>query len=365
VRQATFDVYSLSSSSSDMPTTTLYPQEATITVGEKQLRIIDTPGLSWRASAVTLGDDELRTRDILLRSRGRIDRLKDPTPVVTEIVKRASQEDLVLFYSLPAFAEGNVDAFLTGVARVNGFTKKGSAPDLAAASRIVLRDWGTGKLPRYTLPPSKSTVSASVRDIHQAALSTLRTRKDMRKEPGLVKLSSGQVDEREVDLEKEYFTGKGADDSGEGDEEDEDEDVDQLDEDVSASERDGEDGSGDGENDEDVDMDDENEEEHEVPPPPIKNKRKLKNAPTPGRPVKKVAFAEEPKGTKQARSAAGARNVPPKATPKKPKLPKAKPPTLQPTKVVNSSSKQLKGNGKTPADGEQQYDFSMFFSSSK
>jgi hypothetical protein len=47
-------------------------------VGGQQIRLIDTPGLVWEAdeSATNI---EVRTRDILLRNRGRLDRLKDPS----------------------------------------------------------------------------------------------------------------------------------------------------------------------------------------------------------------------------------------------------------------------------------------------
>jgi nuclear GTP-binding protein len=45
--------------------------------------MIDTPGLAWSAPAVEGLQDEVpadaaRARDILMRNRGRIDRLKDP-----------------------------------------------------------------------------------------------------------------------------------------------------------------------------------------------------------------------------------------------------------------------------------------------
>ena len=46
----------------------------------RRVRFIDTPGLQF-VRAVSLTDQEreaMRARDILLRCRGRIDRLKDP-----------------------------------------------------------------------------------------------------------------------------------------------------------------------------------------------------------------------------------------------------------------------------------------------
>lgn len=41
-----------------------------------------------------------------------------------EIVSRASQEDLMLFYNLPAFADKDTDAFLRALARASGLIKK-------------------------------------------------------------------------------------------------------------------------------------------------------------------------------------------------------------------------------------------------
>jgi nuclear GTP-binding protein len=78
--KAVLPIYSLSSSSL-APTTTGLPQEVTLEASGKQIRLIDTPGLAWQASPDESIDehDALRARDILLRNKGRIDRLKDPT----------------------------------------------------------------------------------------------------------------------------------------------------------------------------------------------------------------------------------------------------------------------------------------------
>lgn len=78
--KAVLPVYTLSSSSL-APTTTSLPQEVTLEAAGKQIRFIDTPGLSWSASPDASIDeyDSLRARHILLRNKGRIDRLKDST----------------------------------------------------------------------------------------------------------------------------------------------------------------------------------------------------------------------------------------------------------------------------------------------
>ena len=43
---------------------------------------------------------------------------------MTEIVSRAQREDLMLFYNIAAFADGDPTAFLSGVARANSLIKK-------------------------------------------------------------------------------------------------------------------------------------------------------------------------------------------------------------------------------------------------
>lgn len=76
-------MYTLATSSRG-PTTSTRAQEATV----DGIRLIDTPGLSWKRPSSEEEEDvsaptdqlDLRARDILIRSKGRIDRLKDPNP---------------------------------------------------------------------------------------------------------------------------------------------------------------------------------------------------------------------------------------------------------------------------------------------
>jgi nuclear GTP-binding protein len=116
-----------------------------IDVDGHSIRFIDTPGLSFVVAPDATSEEAEGTRaaDILLRSKGRIDRLKDPVapcaycpllslgmPMselslpVTQIVSRANAEDLMLFYNLPAFTAGDADAFLRTLARIERLTKK-------------------------------------------------------------------------------------------------------------------------------------------------------------------------------------------------------------------------------------------------
>ena len=103
--------------------------------------MIDTPGLSWETEEQTHGRENIRVRDILLRAKGRMDRMKDPTLTsghisllevqslnfdlpVSNIVSRSATEDLMLLYSIPAFTKDDPDSFLSGLARSDHLVKK-------------------------------------------------------------------------------------------------------------------------------------------------------------------------------------------------------------------------------------------------
>ena len=90
LKQAALPIYTLASSSRG-PSTTEIPQEVTLEVDSQKIVLIDTPGLSFVSDEdAAAGDqstlEEFRARDILLRSKGRIDRLKDPYPPSTSII---------------------------------------------------------------------------------------------------------------------------------------------------------------------------------------------------------------------------------------------------------------------------------------
>ncbi|KAI0079950.1 hypothetical protein K474DRAFT_1658485 [Panus rudis PR-1116 ss-1] len=355
LRKSSLSIYKLTSTSGEGPSTTMYPQEISLTLGGKEITLIDTPGLSWQTSLNLAEEDaeKFRTQDILMRSKGHIERLKAPVPVVSHIVSRATKEDLMTFYNIPAFQEGDVDAFLAGVARANNLVKKGGLPDIAAASRIVLRDWGTGKLPRYAAPsPSLLLDAPALGGDQQKILSQLRTRKEMRGADGLVKLRSGDIEKRGVDLEAPWIEVE------ESSDEDEDDEGSAEEEDESTVTTDGID------EEDDEDDEEENEEESEDDEEEKPKPGKRKQAPTKPeiRPKKKVAFAATAtvRTSKQVRAKAKNASSPQKpVAPAKAKSSSAAPKksALKPTKVANSATKG-KSSGKSE-DGA--YDFSKFF----
>ncbi|KAH9077494.1 GNL3L/Grn1 putative GTPase-domain-containing protein [Lactarius deliciosus] len=206
-RRTTLDVYAPSSSTHNSPTTTPHALEVTLELDGKP---VDWPGNPPNDASP---EDRVRHRaqDVLLRNKGRIDHLKDPIPAVSYIVSRAETEDLMVRYCLPAFAKGDADAFLMGVARANALVKKGGDPDLVGAARLVLRDWSTGKLPRYAVPPpiaQQADGDPSLATIYAddaALLERLVPRKELRRSRDVVRLSAGQLDERALALEAPWF----------------------------------------------------------------------------------------------------------------------------------------------------------------
>ncbi|KAI0346977.1 hypothetical protein BDW22DRAFT_1480687 [Trametopsis cervina] len=368
LRNAALPIYKLGSPN-ESPTTTMSAQEVSLEVASKTIRIIDTPGYAWIPRSEQAADEveASRAKDILVRNRGRIERLKDPEPVVHQIVSRANQDELILFYNLPAFADKDTEAFLRALARANGLIKKGGVVDVTGASRIILRDWSTGKFPRYTVSASTSNDAsqdgplAELYAADEKILSALLSRKEWRQGTGLVKLSPSEVDTRQLALETVWVPS--GEDSEDDDAQNETEDVE-----MGASEEGESDGAEEDEEDEEDEDDEEEEEEPEELVSLNKRKRVAAKQPTPSsRPTKKVAFSAEPQSTKQARKAAGARGSAVKAKPEAVKSAlKSKPPKAQPTPKAASAKKAANAPSKksavpTSTGSDEAYDFKKFF----
>ncbi|KAI5124889.1 hypothetical protein M0805_007318 [Coniferiporia weirii] len=299
LRKSISPIYKLATTSMG-PSTTERPLEVTLEHDGKQIHFIDTPALTWETPADLDGSSasKLRAKDMLLRNKGRIDRAKDPLTPVSDIVARANAEDLMLFYTLPAFTPDDATAFLSALARARGLVKRRGELDHAGAARIVLRDWSTGRLPRFSQHPAPAgNVDAGLDAADEEALKAAPLRKEMRKGRGIVRLVPGVVETRTVGLEMPWDA-----DAGGSSEEDEG-DVGDV---QVASEED--EGSEDEEEDEDEDASevaveeiDVEEEEEDLPPSPKgKRKRQEKLASAPA--SKKVMFAALPKVGKQVRA---------------------------------------------------------------
>ncbi|XP_044501080.1 guanine nucleotide-binding protein-like NSN1 [Mangifera indica] len=114
---------------------------------DKNVKLLDCPGVVMSKS----GENDA---SIALRNCKRIEKLEDPVGPVKEILKLCPATLLVTLYKVPSF--DSVDDFLQKVATVRGKLKKGGVLDVEAAARIVLHDWNEGKIPYYTMPPSRN-----------------------------------------------------------------------------------------------------------------------------------------------------------------------------------------------------------------
>lgn len=72
----TVPVYALSASAQAWDTTTTRAYE--VDVPQKNIILIDTPGLSFHNDKKH--DEDVKVRDILIRRRGRVDKVKEPIP---------------------------------------------------------------------------------------------------------------------------------------------------------------------------------------------------------------------------------------------------------------------------------------------
>lgn len=233
----------------------------------------------------------------------------------------------------------------------------------------MLRDWSVGKFARYAAPlKPESTQSGksspeewlaalySIGD--EAVLSSLKSRKELRKTAGLVRFSSGSIDDRKVNIEDEWAVLDNEDsedeqDSGElgmdvdDDDSDSEEDVD--------SEDDGEDEEGD-EEDSEAEMDDEEEEDVEIPVTHMKKRKRGLNPPLQPPPLKRVAFAST-QGKQASTFKTQKKDEAPSSILKK-QEPRVTKKTARPVKVANLASSN---KAKLTEGGSEAYDFSQFF----
>ncbi|KAG6717522.1 hypothetical protein I3842_04G104600 [Carya illinoinensis] len=114
---------------------------------DKDVKLLDCPGVVMLRS-------EANDASVALRNCKRIEKLDDPIGPVKEILKLCPARLLVTLYKIPSFE--SVDDFLQKVATVRGKLKKGGIVDVDAAARIVLHDWNGGKIPYYTMPPTRN-----------------------------------------------------------------------------------------------------------------------------------------------------------------------------------------------------------------
>ncbi|WVW82274.1 hypothetical protein I302_104280 [Kwoniella bestiolae CBS 10118] len=315
------------------------PVEVEIEVDGEKIKVIDTPGWEYAEEDDSEEDEEeeedegelnpekwdaLEAKlagDLLRRNLGRVDKVKDAFPLVNYIIKRSNHQDLMLAYNVPFFEAGDVEAFLTGVARAQGRIKKHGTPDVDAAARVILRDWAYNTFPYYTTAPKSSSTVKAQYDM-TAVLEKCKSKRDLKKEnpKGLIRFKGAQeVDSRDIILDDDYTAMAGPSDDEDEEDEEDDEDLEDDDEEEDEDEEDEDDeegvliGSDEGEEleledgpepssgsdpEEDDDEEEEEEESEPEPEPVAAKKRKRASLPAPSKKVKRVSFAKEEKPLK-------------------------------------------------------------------
>lgn len=119
---------------------------------DKDVVLLDCPGIVFSNT-----DDT--SADMVLRNAVEMEKIADPVPVVDAVLRRCSRERLMELYQIPTYRSG--EEFLAHVSHKIGKLKKGGVPDYRAAAVTVLRDWQTGKIKFYTLPPERATAVVS------------------------------------------------------------------------------------------------------------------------------------------------------------------------------------------------------------
>lgn len=109
-----------------------------------KIKLIDSPGVLLNRS-----DDPA---SLVLKNAITVDKV-DGISAVSAMLARCSKESLMEVYEIPEFQ--NVEEFLFLVGKSRGKLKKGGVPDVEQASRTVLQDWNSGRIPFFVSPPKQ------------------------------------------------------------------------------------------------------------------------------------------------------------------------------------------------------------------
>jgi len=118
---------------------------------DKHIKLLDCPGIIFSQS-----DRDRMDSNVILRNAVRVEQLEDPVGPALEIIQRCKKEQLLSRYNMRLDADNFEDAeeFLQKLAMKTGKLKKGNQPNLNEVAKILLRDWNSGKIPFFTLPPT-------------------------------------------------------------------------------------------------------------------------------------------------------------------------------------------------------------------
>lgn len=170
---------------------------------DQNIKLLDCPGIVFSNSAAL-------DAEVILRNAVRVEQLEDTVAPVEQLLKRCKKERLMAIYNISDFS--SAEEFLTNVAKSRGYLKKGGTPKIQHAGRVVLKDWNSGKIPYFTLPPAEESLvdqinksnqmMQDVETIEQADLAKLRTLKEcMEQEKDLVPMISSVPGNAVIDVE--------------------------------------------------------------------------------------------------------------------------------------------------------------------
>jgi len=112
---------------------------------DKNIKLLDSPGIIFSSGQLD--------SDVILRNAIRVEKLDDPITPVLSVINRCRKEQLTSKYNIKDFKDAN--DFLTQLAQATGKLKKGNKPNLEETAKMILRDWNSGKIPFFTLPPKE------------------------------------------------------------------------------------------------------------------------------------------------------------------------------------------------------------------
>ncbi|WWD16597.1 hypothetical protein CI109_101025 [Kwoniella shandongensis] len=140
-----------------MPGKTRIVQEVVL---DKGVKILDCPGVVLEDVGRQMESEEGKRKqaEIMLRNCVKAELVDDPITPVEVILRKVDPVQLQKLYNIPAYDD--VRDFLIKMALTRGRLGKGGIPDLEGSAVSVLRDWNSGKIAYFTIPPKVHASSA-------------------------------------------------------------------------------------------------------------------------------------------------------------------------------------------------------------
>jgi len=111
------------------------------------LKVIDTPGVIPVETSNEL--------DLVLKSAIPPEKMEDPVVAAVKFIKYAEKVSPGVLQEIYSIDEQDPYDFLKHLAKKRGLLSRGGEPRLEEAAKIVIRDWQSGKITWYHLPPEE------------------------------------------------------------------------------------------------------------------------------------------------------------------------------------------------------------------